>query len=454
MTDEPELAANRSAIDPEIVPEHDGGAVNDRHQAGAGAQERGLPGTVWSRQENHLAGSDVEVDAREGGEASEKADGGAEVDSEAHASGPRLPGGPSVPPRRPAFSSAFRKGLDTAAPTPVPPPQLPADDFAASALAGASARAGAARVEPAPEAAAPKGGGIDLASILSVTGRTLIALGLLVLGFVAFELLGTNVAESRTQASLRDDLTAPPPPVDLPVSQPSAEPAPPPAPIGSAVARIRIPRIGVDKAVVEGVALSDLRRGPGHYAGTPLPGQPGNSSIAGHRTTYGAPFFRLDEMKPGDPILVSTVQGAFRYEVRRVFVVRPNQVDVLNSTPGDQLTLTTCNPRFSAAQRLVLVADLKGPAAAPAPPPETANPNPAVAAAQPAPVADEVVGASGDPAERIPSVLWGTVVMALGIAAAVLGRLWRRWPAWLLMAAPFLVALWTFYTHLAKAVPS
>ncbi len=295
---------------------------------------------------------------------------------------------------------------------------------------------------------------LDLAEVLSITGRTLIALGLLVLGFVAFELLGTNVAESRNQASLRDKLTTPPPPADLPISQPSSEPAPPPAPDGSAVAQIRIPRIGVDKAVVEGVALSQLRKGPGHYAGTPLPGQPGNAAIAGHRTTYGAPFFRLDEMKPGDPILVSTVQGAFRYEVRQVFVVKPNQVEILNSTPGDQLTLTTCNPRFSAAQRLVLVADLKGPAAAPAPPPEGTNPNPAVAAAQPVPVSREVVGASGDPAERVPSVLWGIVVLALGIAASVLGRLWRRWPAWLLLAAPFLVALWIFYTHLAKAVPS
>ncbi len=284
--------------------------------------------------------------------------------------------------------------------------------------------------------------------MLSGIGRILIILGLLVLGFVAFELLGTNVAEARNQSALRDELTVPPPPVDLAVSQPvAAQPAPPPPPLGSAVAQIRIPRIGLDKAVVEGVDLSDLRRGPGHYSGTPLPGQPGNASIAGHRTTYGAPFFRLDEMKPGDPILVSTVQGAFRYEVSKVFVVKPNQVDVLNPTQGDQLTLTTCNPRFSAAERLVVTADLKGPAA----PASDVEPNPAVSAP---PVAEEVVGASGDPAERIPSALWGSVVAALGIACSILGRLWRRWPARLLIAAPLLASLWTFYSHLAKAVPS
>ncbi|CAA9225266.1 MAG: sortase family protein [uncultured Acidimicrobiales bacterium] len=267
------------------------------------------------------------------------------------------------------------------------------------------------------------------------------------------------MAEARNQSALRDELTVPPPPVDLLVSQPvAAQPAPPPPPLGSAVAQIRIPRIGLDKAVVEGVDLSDLRRGPGHYSGTPLPGQPGNSSIAGHRTTYGAPFFRLDEMKPGDPILVSTVQGAFRYEVSRVFVVSPNQVDVLNPTQGDQLTLTTCNPRFSAAQRLVVTADLKGPAA-PASEPVTSptkglDLDPAVTGQPAPPVADEVVGASGDPSERAPSALWGSVVLALGVACAILGRLWRRWPARLLIAAPLLASLWTFYSHLAKAIPS
>ncbi len=302
---------------------------------------------------------------------------------------------------------------------------------------------------------------VDLAGVLSAAGRTLIALGLLVLGFVAYELLGTNVAEARNQTALREQFKPPPAPVDLPVSQPLPDqPAPPPPPVGSAVAVLRIPRIGLDKAVVEGVGLDDLRKGPGHYAGTPLPGQPGNAAIAGHRTTYGAPFFRINEMKPGDPIFVSTLQGAFRYEVNKVFVVKPDQVEVHHPTAGDQLTLTTCNPRFSAAERLVVVADLKGPAAAPAPRAPTVNPNPTVAAnpavaATPAPpVAPEVVGASGDPAEKVPAALWATVLGALAVAGALLGRLWRRWPARIIMAAPFLAALWIFYGHLARAVPS
>ena len=371
--------------------------------------------------------------------------------------------GGSVPPRRPAFSSTFREAVDAAAPEAVtgPPRWYPLkgegpdpDAVAADALAEASARAAAAHVErpPAPPPAPRRR--VEMASVLSVAGRTLIALGLLVLGFVGFELVGTNLAEARSQSTLMGQLTAPPPPVDLPVSKPLPGPAPPPPPVGSAVAQIRIPRIGVDKAVVEGVELSDLRKGPGHYKGTPLPGQPGNAAIAGHRTTYGAPFFRLDEMQPGDTIFVSTAQGAFRYEVRQTVVVKPTQTDIIAPTAGNQLTLTTCEPRFSAAKRLVVIADLKGPAAAGAQ--LTESPNPAVAAGVAAvPLAiDEVVGASGDPAERVPSILWGIVVAALGIAAAILGRLWRRWPSYLLVALPFLAALWTFYSHLAKAVPS
>ena len=122
------------------------------------------------------------------------------------------------------------------------------------------------------------------------------------------------------------------------------------------MARIRIPDIGVDKIVVEGVQVSDLKRGPGHYPDTPLPGQPGNAAIAGHRTTYGAPFNRLDELEPGDEILVTTAQGAFRYEVQRQLIVSPDQVEVLDDFGDDRLTLTACHPKYSARQRIVVVA--------------------------------------------------------------------------------------------------
>ena len=138
---------------------------------------------------------------------------------------------------------------------------------------------------------------------------------------------------------------------------------------GSAIARMQIPAIGVDKTVVEGVRVSDLRKGPGHYPTTPLPGQAGNASIAGHRTTYGAPFGEIDKLLPGDQIMVTTIQGEFIYEVvtqgegHGHFIVAPNQVEVLDqdfSENPNRLTLTACHPKGSARQRIIVVAALMG----------------------------------------------------------------------------------------------
>ena len=107
-----------------------------------------------------------------------------------------------------------------------------------------------------------------------------------------------------------------------------------------------------------GVALSDLRKGPGHYPNTPLPGQLGNAAIAGHRTTYGAPFFRVDELAAGDEIIVTTVQGTFRYLVTEIKIVKPTDFSVLDPSPDATLTLTSCNPRYSSRQRIVVKARL------------------------------------------------------------------------------------------------
>lgn len=138
---------------------------------------------------------------------------------------------------------------------------------------------------------------------------------------------------------------------------------------GSAIARIQIPAIDVDKTVVEGVRVSDLRKGPGHYPTTPMPGQAGNAAIAGHRTTYGAPFGELDKLEPGDQIIVTTIQGQFTYEVAAQgqghghFIVAPHQVEVLDQDFSDhpnRLTLTACHPKRSARQRIIVVAALVG----------------------------------------------------------------------------------------------
>lgn len=182
----------------------------------------------------------------------------------------------------------------------------------------------------------------------------LVTLGILILLFVVYQLWGTGLYEAREQRSLQSEFAHrlarvhTPPATPAPGTTPTTV-APPPAPGAGAIAIIRIPKIGVEKAVVDGVEVPDLRKGPGHYPQTPLPGQVGNSAIAGHRTTYGAPFNRLDELDPGDPILITTLAGSYRYAVTQKLVVRPSDVSVLDPTPDPELTLTTCNPKYSAA---------------------------------------------------------------------------------------------------------
>jgi sortase A len=137
-----------------------------------------------------------------------------------------------------------------------------------------------------------------------------------------------------------------------------ALPLPPP---GGALDHLVIPAIGVDRYVVQGVTEQDLQMGPGHYPGTALPGQLGNVGIAGHRTTFGAPFFRLNELRKGDLVyLIDTTGTTWAYSVQRMWVVPTDDVAVLAPTHGAELTLTTCNPRFWATNRLIVRAGLVG----------------------------------------------------------------------------------------------
>ena len=138
--------------------------------------------------------------------------------------------------------------------------------------------------------------------------------------------------------------------------------------VGHGLTRLRIPDAGTDVIVVEGTGRSALRAGAGHYPGTPLPGESGNVVVSGHRTTYLHPFYNLNELSVGDPITLTKPDGTKDiYLVSETKVVAPTAVEVISNTPDDRLTLTTCNPRYSAAQRLVVVAELYNPQAKPAP---------------------------------------------------------------------------------------
>jgi sortase A len=274
---------------------------------------------------------------------------------------------------------------------------------------------------------------VSIRRLVGGVGHTLITLGVLILLFVAYELWGTGIAEARSQHQLRKGFDS----VVLGKLDPNT--VPPPTPEGEAIAIIKIPKIGVEKAVVEGVGVEDLKKGPGHYPGTPLPGQPGNAAIAGHRTTYGAPFYRMDELKPGDPIFITTRQGPFRYQVRSVTPVSPTAIEVVKNTPDNRLTLTTCNPRFSATQRLITVADLIGPAAVPSPPPARFIHHP---------------GLSGARVSKWPAFEWGALAALVALITIALSRFWRRWPAYFLGAPVFLLVLFVFFENFARLLPA
>jgi sortase A len=130
---------------------------------------------------------------------------------------------------------------------------------------------------------------------------------------------------------------------------------------GHALTRLEIPKLDVDVVVVQGTTPAALRAGAGHYPKTPLPGEQGNVAIAGHRTTYGKPFNRLDEMKRGDRIVLTTPIGRDVYEVSRApWVVEAHDWSAVRDYPrsGAWLTLTSCHPEGSADYRIVVRAEL------------------------------------------------------------------------------------------------
>jgi sortase A len=211
--------------------------------------------------------------------------------------------------------------------------------------------------------------GHALRTFLRGLGQLLITAGVVVLLFAVYELKVTNAYTDQQQHSLDRTLTQE-------WASPSPSASGPAVTVlerwvaGQGVARIYFPTLGRKQVhvVVEGVERADLKKGPGHYPGTALPGQLGNVVISGHRTTYGAPFNRLDELNPGDPIVIETRTAWFTYTVQRLFVVKPTAVGVTYPVPDHPgaipserlLTLTTCNPKYSAKQRLIVRGLLTG----------------------------------------------------------------------------------------------
>ena len=125
---------------------------------------------------------------------------------------------------------------------------------------------------------------------------------------------------------------------------------------GDAIGRIELPSLDRGYYIVEGTKKTDLRKGPGHYADTPLPGERGTVGIAGHRTTYGAPFRTIDKLRPGHRVVLEMTYGTFIYRVEKTRIVDPSEVSVKRRVRYDRLILSACHPLYSAAQRIVVFA--------------------------------------------------------------------------------------------------
>ena len=301
---------------------------------------------------------------------------------------------------------------------------------------------------------------------LGVIGRILIGAGVVILLFAAYQVWGTSLQEAHTQTALRHTFVsdAKSNQLEQALNQATAQDALPTGPPavapttnapaeGEPVGDLRIPKIGINQIMVEGTNTQDLRKGPGHYTGTPLPGQSGNASVAGHRTTYGHPFYNLDGVAVGDPVVVTTVQGVFVYDAVKSEVVSPNDNSVLNNTSGHMLTLTTCNPRFSASSRLVVVAQLahsklfSGVAAAK----PTANTHPP----QTAQPSSGALGGASD-GQVLTAVLWGIVVCGVGALVLLMAYFFRRqrWFIWGAGTVGVVVLLYFFFGAVTPLLPA
>lgn len=197
-------------------------------------------------------------------------------------------------------------------------------------------------------------------AIIRGLGELCITAGLILLLFVTYQLWGTGRYTQDQQDRLGEELSrswqrAAPEPAKVTLEK---------VKLGKGLATIRIPRFGKDYryVIVEGVEQSDLRKGPGHYPGTAMPGRVGNFVVSGHRTTYSAPFNRVGELRTGDRILIDTREKQFVYQVTGRKIVKPTAVEVTAPVPfrpGDRptdrlITLTTCHPKYSDAERMII----------------------------------------------------------------------------------------------------
>ena len=285
---------------------------------------------------------------------------------------------------------------------------------------------------------------------LDIIGKTLISSGLLLLLFVAYQLWGTGLAESQAQNKLKSQFitntTAPVTSTDAPTTSTL-----PPAPKkGDVVAQIIMEKIKVDKFVVAGVGYKELEKGPGLFTGSPLPGQLGNVAIAGHRTTFGAPFSRVDELVDGDRIVMKTTRGEFVYLVTGApKIVKASDVDVIRTVDSTRATLTlvTCHPKWTSENRMIISAELL----------KEIVPQKATVYIAEADDPEEVLteGWFHDPSSWPMVIVFALLLIAIaGVANWGARKKWRAVIVYPIAAVVFLPTLFVFFGYLTRLLPT
>ncbi len=279
------------------------------------------------------------------------------------------------------------------------------------------------------------------------------SIGALLIGFALWQLYGTAIAQAHSQADLAQQFKA-----EVHAHRgggkglillPATAQLPAPRE-GTVMALIQIPKIGVNQYVVSGTNTDDLAKGPGHYTGTALPGQYGNVAIAGHRTTHGAPFNRLAELARGDHIYLTDLAGQkLDYVVVTTpFPVSPSNTSVLNYFGDNRLTLTTCNPEFSAAQRLIVVAGYVGPGS-------TGPIHPLATAGSGRPYNVAAGGEAGWNTKTLPLVfLLTALLVVLGLTNRRWSRILGRESRWLVLVPIWAALIYALFGAMSNFLPA
>jgi len=255
---------------------------------------------------------------------------------------------------------------------------------------------------------------------LDIVGRTFVTVGLLMLAFVAYQLWGTGIEQAQSQKKLAAEFSRV---TSSTVPSQAAQYDRAVLREGDVVGRISMPTLRVDTWIVAGSKLKYLEKGPGVFPQSAMPGHVGNFAVAGHRTSYGAPFGDIDKLRKGDVITVTSQEGTFNYSVTGSEVVPPTDISVLRTVDPTRAvaTLITCHPKWTSSNRLVVHAELTSE--------QSAITTPAVLTVSTPDTSEPETVTPGwfhDTSRVWPTLAWSVALAAIWLAGSRLFRRQRR----------------------------